>query len=32
MIEAFGDLNSVPATVKLAFNEMEADVMPRDAE
>ena len=32
MIEAFGDLNSVPANVKLAFNEMEADVMPRDAE
>lgn len=30
MVEAFGDLHSVPANVKLAFNEMEADVMPRD--
>jgi phage recombination protein Bet len=32
MIEAFGDINAVPASVKLAFNEMEAVVMPRDAE
>lgn len=31
MVEAFGDLGSVPASVKLAFNEMEQAVLPKDA-
>ncbi len=30
MIAAFGDIAAVPPSVKLAFNEMEADVMPKD--